>query len=92
MSDTPVANTADHEKLISEGAKTMVGGIMDMAIYQINQVIERVQQATESNDPLSLERWIHNADRLVDMADKLWDLGEKAFQKSHQLYERGAKK
>lgn len=83
--DEPKVNTAQHEQAISEGAKDMVGGLLSIATAQLNSTLKRLSDAGDI-DPLQLERYIHNADKLINMADVAWELGEKAYSKSNQLY------
>ena len=82
--DLPRVNTAQHEQYISEGAKSMVGGLLDLCAAQMNAAIERIKEAQK--DPLSAERFIHNADKLLLMADQAYDLGEKARNNAIHLY------
>ncbi len=80
------ANTAQHEKILSEASKDMVGGLLDLAAAQMNFVLTRLSEAG-ATDPLSLERFIHNADMLTQMANRTWDLSEKAYNKSQALFQ-----
>ncbi len=82
----PTVNTAQHEKVLSEVTKTMTGACIDMSMSQLNHVIERCHADPAGVDPLALERYIHNADKLLSMAERTWALSESAFTKSRQLF------
>ena len=77
------ANTGAHEQAISEGAKGMAAGVLDMAAVALNACIEKVG----SEDPLAAERYIHLADTLSSIAERVYSIGERSRVLAKELYE-----
>ena len=75
-------NTGDHEKVISEAAKSMVAGVLDMGAVALTAAIPKVG----TDDPLAAERYVHLADTLSSIAARLYEVGERSRLVAADLY------
>jgi hypothetical protein len=80
-----LTNTGDHERAISDGAKGIAAGAIDLVATALNACIEKVG----SDDPLSAERYIHLADLLSQIAERLYNVGELARGNAETFYRSG---
>lgn len=78
-------NSGDHERALSDSAKNIVGGCMDLTAMALNACTEKVG----GEDPLSAERYIHLADKLSQIAERLYTVGEKARANAETFYRCG---
>ncbi len=78
-------NTGDHERAISDAAKGIAAGAIDLMATALNACIEKVG----GDDPLSAARYIHLADTLSQIAERLYHVGERARGNAETFYRCG---
>ena len=80
----PVANSAEHEEVISGYAKHMVAPFLHIALVSGEHAKEQLEN--NNADPLATERFLHLADLASQIAHRVYTLGEDARERCHQLY------
>lgn len=92
MSDTedksdlliPAENTAQHEQVLSEYAKRIVGVAMDLAFKSLLNGGKYVD--TDAKDPLHSERYFQVSTALMHIAECAYSIGEAARTTSEAMY------
>ncbi len=76
MSEGTKPNTVDHELLLSDMAKSMTEGLLQLSSIVMDSVVKDFDKDT--THPAALEQRVKMAERMSDMAVKMHTLGESA--------------